>query len=256
MLKHLLLAGAAVAALTGGADATPITWDFEDLSGTTVTPSGSGFGNSLTFTADGQQIRLTAWSLTSGGVFEAAQILRYHGYGLGICNQGEGTGCNSPSHQIDNVGNNDRNDFVLIELLGGGTFDPTGATIRRYSSDNAYKDLDVTYWVGDGNLPLDLTGNALQDLAGLGFDSQFNDDTANSASNRTVWIGGDTTATALLFGGRIGTDENDAFKLQALTASYSAPPPPSNDVSEPASLALLGLGVAGLGLLLRRRWAA
>lgn len=252
MLKQLLLTGAAMAALANGAQAAPVTWDFEDLSGTTVTSSGSGFGNSLIFTADDHQIRLTAWSLTSGGVFEAAQILRYSGAGIGICNQGEGTGCSSPSHQIDNVGNNGRNDFVLIEFLGGGTFDPTGATIRRYSSDNAYKDLDVTYWVGDGDVPLDLAGAALQDLASYGFDTRVDDDTSNSSSNRTVWIGGDTTATALLFGGRLGVDEDDAFKLQTLTASYSEPPP-SSDVSEPATLALLGLGVAALGLLVRRR---
>ncbi|WP_119418112.1 PEP-CTERM sorting domain-containing protein [Desertibaculum subflavum] len=253
MLKQLLLTGAAVTALAGGAQASAVTWDFEDLSNTTVTSGGSGFGNSLTFTADGQQVRLTAWSLTSGGVFEAAQLLRYGGAGLGICNQGESTGCGSPSHQIDNVGNSGRNDFVLIEFLGGGTFDPTSATIRRYSSDNDYKDLDVTYWVGDGNVPLDLAGAGVNDLAALGFDSQFDDDTSNSSSNRTVWTGGDTTATALLFGGRIGYDEDDAFKLQSLTASYSAPPPATSDVSEPASLALLGLGVAALGLLVRHR---
>lgn len=256
MLKHLMLAGAAVAALAGGAQAAPVTWDFEDLSSTTVTSSGAGFGNSLTFTADGQQVRLSAWSLTSGGVFEAAQLLRYDGYGLGICNQGEGTGCSSPSHQIDNVGNNGRNDFVLVEFLGGGSFDPTSATIRRYSSNNDYKDLDVTYWVGDGDVPVDLAGIDVDDLDTLGFDGQSNDDTSNSSSNRTVWIGGDSTATAFLFGGRLGTDEDDAFKLQSLAANYTASPPATSDVSEPATLALLGLGVAAVGLLIRRRRVA
>jgi hypothetical protein len=258
MLKNTLLAGAAALALAtaGTANAATITWDFEDLSGTTMSSSGSGYGNSFTFTADSQQIRLSAWSLTSAGTFQTAQIRRYSGNGLGVCNQGEGTNCGSPSHQVDNYGNNGRNDFVLVEFLGAGTFDPTGMSIRNFGGGSNYDDLDVTYWVGDGALPIDLTGKTTGQLTSLlGFDAQHNSDSSNG-SHRVVSIGDDTSATALLVGGSLGTDEDDAFKLEDLTATYTAPPPPPlTDVPEPEVLVVFGLGLAALGLARRRRSA-
>jgi hypothetical protein len=238
-LKGTITAAVLALAAAAPANAAQITWDFANLTNTTESTSGSGFGNSRTFTSNGVQVRATTWGLTgnSGTTFQTAQIGRYAGAGLGSCNQGEGTGCDSPTHQVDNVS---QYEFVLFEFLSGSV-DPLTVTIENYGGD---PDTDASYYVGSG-VNLNLTGKTLADLASLGFGARFTSDVPNGTSPRAVTIGGSTVAQSLLFGASLdSSDRDDRFKIRSLAV---------NTVPEPASLALFGAGLAGLGAIGRRR---
>ncbi len=250
-----MLAGATFA-IAAAAEAATVTvnWDFADLVNTTEVASGSGYGNTRTFTSGGQSVRVTAWSRQLNGQqkFQDAQLGRWSGYGLGVCSHGasEGTNCGSPEHQLDNE---NAFDFVLFEFLGGA-IDPTGVTIETYSGD----DLDASYFVGTGSLPIDLMNLTEADLTALGFDTRQEDGYSGSSTSRTVNIGGSTGATAVLFGvSETSAGNPDYFKVAALSATITtstpSQTPPASPVNEPATLGLMGAALSGLAWLGSRR---
>jgi len=205
--------------------AAPITFDFTSGG----TNSGSGYGNVRTFTVSGVTVTATAWSLTGnfGTTFESSQLGQFS-TGLGVCSRAEGTNCDSPNHQVDNVGHYD---FVLFQFTSPVDF--YSVTIDPFAPSTA--DRDVSFWVGNFGSPL--TG-----LNTSGFGTQYNVNNPASLSPITVDLGSpDPVGKAMLFGASFGQgDLDDYFKITNLSVG--------NEVPEPGTYALMVLGLAGLGL--------
>jgi hypothetical protein len=133
------------------ATAQEVTWDFR-RGGSDAEISGRGFGNSITFTEDGDEVLARGYSDTIdgiGGSFTDARVRQLAG-GLGVCGPQEGARCRNPLRQTDNVG---LEDWVLL------TFDQEWDFTSVVIDPQGLWDRDVTYWIGTG-LSDGLTGKS------------------------------------------------------------------------------------------------
>jgi hypothetical protein len=234
----LLVAGTA-ALIPASASADPVTWSFTGTQGGSY---GTGsFGNTRTFTQGGVTVTASAWGYTWGSSDNALQAgaLGRWSTGLGVCNVNEGSGCGSPTHQVDNVGADDWVLFVFSTAV-----DITSVRIDPYGS----YDRDVSYWVGNVTSPLSLSGVTYSGLSALGFAPRTDNTAGVSSDARNVPVGGGYV-NALLIGGQLYSDQDDYFKITSITGDVRS-------VAEPSSLMLVGLGLAGMLRRARRKSAA
>ena len=91
-------------------------------------------------------------------------------------------------------------------------------------------DLDTSFWLGNVNPSLDLTGQTLAGLNSLGLGSRINNDGVVSNTPRNVPVVTPTGGVnALLFGARINGDSNfDRFKISSIGGTTVVPEPSSS----------------------------
>jgi hypothetical protein len=231
------------------AAAATLTFDFT-VSGGSVTGSGTGIVRTYTQGTAPNQVTLVARGLSIGtsnsSTFAAAQLGYYSGYGLGVCNSSEGTGCSSPAHQVDNSG---PVDFVFMQLDPAAQIN--SITVRAYSST----DTDVLYYLGNTANPLNLVGKKISDLAGLGFTStSVVNGPSGSGQTNIVTLNTTQSYNSVLIGAPLG-ETNDGFKIRSVIIEYTAAPS-GGPVPEPMALAIFGMGLIGLRAATRRRRTA
>ena len=224
--------------------AAPITYNFLTGPDTNI----DAYGNTLTYTVSGITVTATAWGVTgppSSTTFQNAELMVWPNanpalaYGLGVCDRSEGTNCPIFGYdpaQVDNVG---AYDFVMFQF--SSTVNLSSITINP---DSLYDDgRDVSYSVCSKSNPSDITGVTASGVCGP------LTTITNSAGMSALTISLTGTGNTLLFGAADPVSRSctyqgescDGFKIDNLTVSSSVP--------EPASLSLIGLGIAGLGLV-------
>ena len=211
----------------GVASAQEVTWEFR-RGGSDADVSGSGVGNTITFTEDGYEVLARGYSDTIdgiGGAFTDARLRRLSD-GLGVCGPQEGARCRNPLRQVDNVG---LEDWVLLTFDQEWTFtsvviDPQGFCVR-----------DVTYWIGTG-LEDGLSGKSFADDIFQEFGPGIT--VRNPAGRRALAIELEGSGDFLLIGaeqsyrGSSWRRTADRVRISSVTA-----------VPEPSTWVLLGLGL-------------
>lgn len=268
MKNHLKLLCGAVMMVSVGQVSAATEWILGSYYGAinpnvTVTALANTNGSSVDPNANGQWIETADWKDTYGGVKNADQPYS----GRSDIDASEGL---TPEHAIDN---NERYEMVLLTFtekvnLSAVKLGWTGTDNYNATSAIPYPDSDITVMAFQGIAGfqglIDKTWSTLDSgwkLIGHYSDVHTGTKSLGAAATdvySSFWLIG---AYNPLVGGDKGWSlGNDYVKLASVTGTVCPPgnsqcSPPSTNVPEPNSLALLGLGLLGVMRLRKARQA-
>lgn len=225
--------------------------------------SGSATSSAVTCTtlSEGKNYSatLSGWSTANTGKFGSASIGYYAGSGLGISAQGEST--TGSQHAVDNYSGTDAflisfgsSDFALNQLSIGWRSGDSDVSILRYTGTDApvlgnrtvadLKNATGWEWVGD--------------YANLSTSTDLSFNNTGTIKTASWWLVSayNSSYSGIAASGNLSNGD-DFFKVDGFGGSIVKPvtPPttPGNAVPEPGSFALIGIALAGLAAVRRRK---